>query len=96
MSAPHYLEYDVLFNGNKISSFYLDVDLDNPVEVFEEVSKLFKTEYRWFDAKVLFRFCEYIYYAASNEYFVLEDHWYNLERGELRLVLTDVKDYGWY
>ena len=43
MSAPHYLDYDVLFNGNKISSFDLDVDLDNPVEVFEEVSKLFKT-----------------------------------------------------
>ena len=50
MSAPHYLEYDVLFNGNKISSFDLDVDLDNPVEIFEEVlrgkfemSKLFQT-----------------------------------------------------
>lgn len=26
MSAPHYLEYAVLFNGNKISSFDLDVD----------------------------------------------------------------------
>ena len=94
MSAPHYLEYDVLFNGNKISSFGLDVDLDNPVEVFEEVSKLFKTESRWLDAKILFRFCEHSYYTTSKKDFVLEDHWYNSERGELRLVLTDVKDYG--
>ena len=68
MSAPHGLEYDVVFNGNKISSFDLDVDLDNPVEVFEEVSKLFKTDSSWFDAKILFRFCEHIYYAAASEY----------------------------
>ena len=34
MSAPHGLSYDVLFNGNKISSFDLDVDMDNPLEVF--------------------------------------------------------------
>lgn len=94
MSAPHYLEYAVLFNGNKISCFDLDVDLDNPVEVFEEVSKLFKTESSWFDAKILFRFCEHIYYAASKKDFVLEDHWYNSCKGELRLVLTDCKDWG--
>ena len=43
MSAPHSLSYDVLFNGDKISSFDLDVDLDNPSEVFEEIYKLFKT-----------------------------------------------------
>ena len=94
MSAPHSLEYAVVFNGNKISSFDLDVDLDNPVEVFEEVSKLFKTDSSWFDAKILFRFCEYIYYAESNQDFVLEDHWYNYCRGELRLVLTDCKNWG--
>ena len=94
MSAPHSLEYDVVFNGNKISSFDLDVYLDNPVEVFEEVSKLFKTESSWFDAKILFRFCEYIYYAESNKDFVLEDHWYNICKGELRLVLTDCKNWG--
>ena len=94
MSAPHYLTYDVLFNGNKISTFDLDVDLDNPVEVFEEVSKLFKTEARWFNAKVLFRFCEHIYYTASKTDYVLEDHWYNSCRGELRLALTDCKDWG--
>lgn len=94
MSAPHYLMYEVLFNGNKISTFYLDVDLDNPVEVFEEVSRLFKTDSYWFDAKVLFRFCEHIYYAASKKDFVIEDHWCNSERGELRLVLAEVKDYG--
>ena len=34
MSAPHSLEYDVVFNGNKISSFDLDADLDSPVEIF--------------------------------------------------------------
>ena len=94
MSAPHYLEYAVLFNGNKISSFDLDVDLDNPVEVFEEVSKLFKTDSSWFDAKILFRFCEHIYYDASNKDFVLEDCWCKSCRGELRLVLTDCKDFG--
>lgn len=94
MSATHYLAYDVLFNGNKISTFDLDVDLDNPVEVFEEVSKLVKSESRWFDAKILFRFCEHIYYAASKKDFMLEDHWYNSCRGELRLVLTDCKDWG--
>ena len=94
MSAPHYLEYAVLFNGNKISSFDLDVDLDNPVEVFEEVSKLFKTDSSWFDAKILFRFCEHIYYDASNKDFVLEDRWCKSCRGELRLVLTDYKDFG--
>ena len=66
MSAPHGLEYDVVFNGNKISSFDLDVDLDNPVEVFEEVSKLFKTESSWFDAKILFRFCE-VFFAVAND-----------------------------
>ena len=44
MSAPHSLSYDVLFNGDKISSFDLDVDLDNPSEVFEGIYKLFKTE----------------------------------------------------
>ena len=90
MSAQHSLEYDVVFNGNKISSF----DLDNPIEVFEEVSKLFKTDSSWFYAKILFRFCEHIYYAASKKDFVLEDHWYNYCRGELRLVLTDCKDWG--
>ena len=94
MSAPLCFTFDVLFNGNKISALYLDVDLDNPVEVFEEVSKLVKTDSRWFDAKVLFRFCEHIYYAASKKDFVLEDHWYNICKGELRLVLTDCKDWG--
>lgn len=94
MSAPHGLEYDVVFNGNKISSFDLDVDLDNPVEVFEEVSKLFKTDSSWFDAKILFRFCEHIYCDASKKDFVLDDLWYNSCRGELRLVLTDCKDWG--
>ena len=34
MSAPHSLEYDVVFNGNKISSFDLDADLDSHVEIF--------------------------------------------------------------
>ena len=70
MSAPHSLEYDVVFNGNKISSFDLDVDLDNPIEVFEEISKLFKTDSSWFDAKILFRFSEHIYYAASKKDFI--------------------------
>ena len=54
MSAPHGLSYDVLFNGDKISSFDLDVDLDNPIEVFEEISKLFKTQGTWFDAQILY------------------------------------------
>ena len=52
MSAPHSLSYDVLFNGDKISSFDLDVDLDNPLEVFDEIYKLFKTESVWFDAQI--------------------------------------------
>ena len=94
MSAPHSLTYNVLFNGNVISAFELDVDLDNPIEVFEEVSKLFGSESSWFDAKVLFRFCEHIYYAASKKDFIIEDIYYNCCRGELRLVLTDCKDWG--
>ena len=93
MSAPHYLEYAVLFNGNKISSFDLDADLDSPVEIFEEVLKLFKTESSWFDAKILFRFSEHIYYAMLDD-FVLKDGWYRGCEGELRLVLTDCKDWG--
>lgn len=94
MSAPHGLTYSVLFNGNNISEFELDVDLDNPIEVFEEISKLFKTDSSWFDAKILFRFSEHIYYASSKKDFISEDHWYNGCKGELRLVLTDCKDWG--
>lgn len=94
MSAPHSLSYDVLFNGDKISSFDLDVDLDSPVEVFEEISKLFKTESGWFDAQILFRFSEHLYYSASKQDFVLEDKWYKSSKGEVRLVLTDCKDWG--
>ena len=94
MSAPHSLSYDVLFNRDKISSFDLDVDLDSPVEVFEEISKLFKTESSWFDAQILFRFSEHLYYSASKQDFVLEDKWYKSSKGEIRLVLTDCKDWG--
>lgn len=94
MSAPHSLDYAVLFNGNKISEFNLDVDLDNPVEVFEELRKLFKSDNLWFDAQVLFRFSEHIYYASSKADFVLKDKWYSGCKGELRLVLTDCKDWG--
>ena len=93
MSAPHSLDYDVLFNGDKIDSFNLDVDLDNPIEVFEEISKLFK-DHRWFDAKILFRFSEHLYYAASKKDFIIDKHYYNSCRGELRLVLTYCIDYG--
>ena len=32
--------------------------------------------------------------GAEKKDFVMEDHWYNSCRGELRLVLTDVKDWG--
>lgn len=94
MSAPHSLDYDVMFNGNKVSEFNLDVDLDNPVEVFEEVCKLFKSDNFWFDAQILFRFSEHIYYAASKADFVLKDKWCRGCKGELRLVLTDCKDWG--
>ena len=94
MSAPHYLSYDVVFNGNIISKFDLDIDLDNPIECFEEISKLFKTESSWLDAQVLFRFSEHIYYAASKQDFILEDKYFNGCKGELRLVLTNCKDWG--
>ena len=94
MSAPHGLSYDVLFNGDKISSFDLDVDMDNPSEVFEEISKLFKTESSWFDAQILFRFSEHLYYAASKADFVIQDKWYKASKGEVRLSLTDCKDWG--
>ena len=93
MSAPHSLSYDVLFNGDKISSFDLDVDLDNPSEVFEEIYKLFKTESVWFDAQILFRFSEHLYYAAPDD-FVIQDKWYKYSKGEVRLSLTDCKDWG--
>ena len=93
MSAPQSLGYDVLFNGNKISKFSLDADLDSPVEIFEEVCKLFTSDGHWFDAKILFRFSEHIYYATLDD-FVLKDVWYRGYEGELRLVLTDCKDWG--
>ena len=92
MSAPHFLEFDVYFKGEKISQFGLDVDLDLPTEIVEEVGKLFGKQ-RWFDAKCLFRLSEHLYYCGKGD-FVIEDHWYNSETGELRLVLTDVKDWG--
>lgn len=88
MSAPHSLEYTVLFSGNKISKFNLDADLDNPVEIFEEVCKLFISDSHWFDAQILFRFSEHIYYSRVND-FILKDKWYRGSEGELRLVLTD-------
>lgn len=94
MSAPHSLNYDVMFNGNKISEFNLDVDLDNPIEVLEEISKLFKTDSSWFDAQILFRFSEHIYYTASKADFIILNKWYNSCIGELRLVLTECKDWG--
>ena len=92
MSAPHSLDFDVLFNGNKIDSFNLDVDLDNPIEIFEEISKLF-VGHRWFDAKILFRFSEHLYYANMRD-FINDDTYYNNCHGELRLVLTHSIDYG--
>lgn len=93
MSAPHELDYDVYFNKEKISSFTLDLDLDLPFEVFEEVSKLFKTQ-DWFDYKTLFRFPEHLFLKASKSDFVIEDHFYKSKTGELRLVLVGCRDFG--
>ena len=43
----------------------LQVVYHDDMENFEEISKLFKTDGSWFDAQILFRFSEHLYYSAS-------------------------------
>ena len=91
MSAPHEITYNVLFKGEQIDEFTIDVDLDLPNDIYEELRKEFKRS--WFDAKVLFRLCEHLYYGTKAD-FVIEEYYHNMERGELRLVITDIRDWG--
>lgn len=92
MSAPHSIDFDVFFNDQKIDSFNLDVDLDLPTEIFEEVSKLFPKPYA--SISFVFRFSEFLALSGRIKDFVLEDLYCEGQRGTLRLVVTDVKDWG--
>lgn len=91
MSAPHTITFDVYFKGRLIDTFDLDADLDLPTDIFDELKREFSR--KWFDAKVLFRLSEHIYYVGKSD-FMLEDHWFSGEHGDLRLTVTDVKDWG--
>ena len=82
MSAPHTITYDVYQGDERIDCFELDADLDYPLEIFNELSKELKRS--WFNARVLFRLSEHIYYAEKGD-FKFED---------LTLKISDVKDWG--
>lgn len=91
MSAPHTITYDVFFDDVKIDWFDLDADLDLPCDIIDELRKEFKRN--WFDARVLFRLPEHVYYGAKSD-FIIDHYWYNGKQGVLKLVIADIKDWG--
>lgn len=92
MSAPHWLIYDVIINNEVVCELDLDVDLDSPTEVFEEINKALNCCNIW-EHRLLFRFSEHLFSSTTAD-FVLEDFFYKGTKQSLTLHLTKCVDFG--
>lgn len=92
MSAPHWLVYDVIINNDVVEKLDLDVDLDNPIEVFEEINKAINKSNIW-EYRLLFRFSEHLFSSTKKD-FVLEDFFYKGNHETLTLRLSRCVDFG--
>ena len=92
MSAPHWLIYDVVINGEVVSELDLDVDLDNPIEIFEDVNKSLNKVNLW-EHRLLFRFSEHLFSSTKKD-FILEDFFYDGNHHTLILKLKKCVDFG--